>query len=184
MPKFSHYLCHNLIPSAIFNPIRWLNFFQIGAQHAHFAMNVNMVIAGGIQIVVPMLVVLIVPDNTREQVGIFHEYFWVMIQNLDSPAISWKIPNSVVPSILPDHRHDRRYMCSLSLRHWCYTSKVDGTCWSENRVWEEIRELSQNYYQDEMNLEKFSFYVCIVYEDLRRNLFPQPKKYTETSEQN
>ncbi|PAV85748.1 hypothetical protein WR25_05668 isoform B [Diploscapter pachys] len=48
---------------------------MIGAQHAHFAMNVNMVIAGGIQIVVPMLVVLIVPDNTREQVGMFNEYF-------------------------------------------------------------------------------------------------------------
>ncbi|KJH49286.1 hypothetical protein DICVIV_04612 [Dictyocaulus viviparus] len=39
----------------------------IGAQHAHFALNFNMFIAGFVQILIPGGVQLLVSDNTREQ---------------------------------------------------------------------------------------------------------------------
>ncbi|KHJ75743.1 hypothetical protein OESDEN_24641 [Oesophagostomum dentatum] len=38
-----------------------------GAQHAHFAMNFNMFIAGFVQVFLPSGVQLLVPDNTKEQ---------------------------------------------------------------------------------------------------------------------
>uniref|UniRef100_A0A1I7XLW2 MFS domain-containing protein n=1 Tax=Heterorhabditis bacteriophora TaxID=37862 RepID=A0A1I7XLW2_HETBA len=39
----------------------------VGGQHAHFALNLNMFIAGLIQILIPGGVEVMVPDNSREQ---------------------------------------------------------------------------------------------------------------------
>ncbi|KAE9413033.1 hypothetical protein Angca_009340, partial [Angiostrongylus cantonensis] len=57
-------------------PLVFLEFFSalsifltgfIGAQHAHFALNFNMFIAGFVQILLPGGVQLMVPENTKEQ---------------------------------------------------------------------------------------------------------------------
>ncbi|ETN75449.1 putative ATP synthase F0, A subunit [Necator americanus] len=51
--------------SLVYQPLK---FFQRGAQHAHFALNFNMFIAGFVQILLPGGVQLLVPDNTKDQV--------------------------------------------------------------------------------------------------------------------
>ena len=48
--------------------------FQRAAQHSHFALNLNMVIAEIAQILIPLGVQAVVPDNSRSQVRSLSNY--------------------------------------------------------------------------------------------------------------
>ncbi|CAI2348699.1 unnamed protein product [Caenorhabditis sp. 36 PRJEB53466] len=72
-----------------FVPVICSRTIQIrAAHHAHFALNLNMIIAGVAQMVIPLGVTAAVPDNTREQ---WSNCFYFLAASIVATAVAYTI---------------------------------------------------------------------------------------------
>ncbi|VDM64874.1 unnamed protein product [Angiostrongylus costaricensis] len=99
----------------------------IGAQHAHFALNFNMFIAGFVQILLPGGVQLMVPENTKEQGYLFVQAVYKEKRVSPATMLCGKKVLLVVYFILLHHWYNNFYynpVCCLRQSRSC---TLDGT---------------------------------------------------------